>query len=90
MRFALILFSTVFGQIFHNTSLIKVNFQVETLKASQNPVWIAQKPRKGDFREIKSQKIIRGSCLQASLEDKSCTFRAHCFRIGHHLSEIPA
>ena len=34
-----------------------------------------QKPRKGDFREIKSKKFPGGACPQTSLE--ACTFTTH-------------
>ena len=60
---------TEIGQIFHSIFLIKKNFP--SYKASskangtgQYPVWMTQKPRKGDFRKLKSKKFPRRPCPQ--------------------------
>ena len=37
----------------------------------QYPVWMTQKPRKWDFRELKSHKFLEGACHWTPLE--ACT-----------------
>ena len=73
-----------------NIFFIKKTFQVE-IERRNNPLMenlhlrrmelvnilslMTQKPRNGDFRELKYQKFPMEACSQASLE--ACTFAAH-------------
>ena len=42
---------------------------------NQYPVWMTQRPRKGDFRSLKSKKAQREACPRTPL--KACAFGAH-------------
>ena len=51
--------------------------KLSKLKSGQYPVWMTQKPKKGDFRELKS-KTFPGKCPRIPLE--ACSFAA---RLGN-------
>ena len=66
---------TEIGQILHNKYIFSkklLTFKVDIWKmvwtVSKYPVWMTQKPRKGDFGELKSQKFPGGACPKTSLE----------------------
>ena len=63
------------GQIFHNRYI----FYKE--KASSEESWNKPKPRKGDFRELKSKTFPMGACPGAPLEACSLGYR----QIGQYL-----
>ena len=61
---------TEIGQIFHNWEIERWNnppickASFEENGTGQYPVWITQKPKKVDFRELKSQKFSGETCPQ--------------------------
>ena len=63
-------------RFFMNIFLMKKPFQ---LKSHQYPVWMTQKRRKSDFRELTFNKISWGYCLRTPLHVWACAFGA-CLR----------
>ena len=72
---------TVLGKLvrFLITKCILIIIRLSKLKSSQYPVQMTQKPRKGDFGELKPKNFLKGSMPQIPLE--ACVFGAH---LGNH------
>ena len=51
--------------------LVGTNASSKENGTGQYPVWMTQKPRKGDFRGLKSHKFLEGACHWTPLE--ACT-----------------
>ena len=49
---------TEMGQIFHNKYIFDNKKTISKLNSGQYPVWMTRKPRKGDFKELKSKNFL--------------------------------